>query len=86
MQSIRTGQNIQGSGLFLLAVCNGGNFKRLLTKIVTSCIERVTGHFGARSALPKTSVLRVWVVILTDLFVPLILNLLTFPHYSGEGI
>ena len=38
------------------------------------------------STRPKTSVLKVWVVILTDLFIPLILNLSTFPHYSGQGI
>ena len=43
---MRTGWNIQGSGLFLLPVCNGGKFKRLLTKIMMSCsTERVTGHF-----------------------------------------
>ena len=35
--TIYTDWSKQKSGLFLLAVCNGGNFKRLLTKIVTSC-------------------------------------------------
>ena len=54
MQSIRTGQNIQGSGLFLFAVCDGGNFKHLLKKIVTSCsIEWVTGYFGPGQFGPR---------------------------------